>query len=186
MHFYNINNLQNHFECKWEVEGVRSKWKKGPVHKLHKDFSVIEFPPGSVHNLWIYSTLGMSLARKEDNIIELHLFSNKQDDSLVELLTIIASYHRNGEPLGLYHTVNFGIPWQDESKCDHGYISLPYLDGEDLEIYDNGNDHVHNLWLIPITKAERDFKIKEGWEALEEQFEIKNLDYANPDRPSCV
>ena len=105
---------------------------------------------------------------------------------MVELLTICASYHRNGKPLNLHHTVNIGQPWLDESNCDHGFISLPYLDGEELEIFNFDGQEIHCYWFIPITKNERDYKSKNGYEALEELFEKKQFDYLNPNRPCLI
>ena len=103
-----------------------------------------------------------------------------------ELLVAAASYHRNVAVLGVYHTVNFGQPWLDDSHCDHGYISLPYLDGLELQLWRTPAGSVSSYWLLPITQAERDFKIEAGWEALEELFEASELDYLDPARPSCV
>ncbi|MBH8559098.1 suppressor of fused domain protein [Hymenobacter negativus] len=101
-------------------------------------------------------------------------------------LTITASFHRNDTSLGLHQSVNFGKPWQDDSSCNHGFISLPYLFGEDLEIFNFDNRHLNNLWLLPITKSERDYKMEFGWDALEERFDDCGLDYLNPQRPACA
>jgi len=114
------------------------------------------------------------------------VYSPKSDNLLVELLTVCASYHRNGLPLGLHHTVNIGQPWLDNSKCDHGFISLPYLDGEELEIFSFGGQEIHCYWFIPITEKERDYKVENGCEALEQLFEDKRFDYLNPNRDSLI
>ncbi|GAA4026633.1 hypothetical protein GCM10022409_08250 [Hymenobacter glaciei] len=119
-------------------------------------------------------------------LIELHILSNKEDTTLIELLTVTASFHRNNTNLGLHHTVNFGRPWQDDSLCSYGFISLPYLSGEALEIFDCEGGHLHNLWLLPTTESERDYKMENGWDALEQRFEDCGLDYLNPQRDSCI
>ena len=182
---YNLELLKQHLETNWGQstdEKVRISDQHG---KMGKDFSVLEFPPSDKHEFWIYSTLGMS-TDTPDTLIELHIFSNKQDSSLIDLLTFAASFHKNAALLGLNHTVNFGISWQDDSPCSFGFISLPYLDGEDLEIFNFEDGHLHNLWLIPITESERDYKIENGWDALEQRFEDCEMDYLNPQRPSCA
>ena len=89
-------------------------------------------------------------------------------------------------PLDLNHTVNIGQPWLNDSKCDHGFISLPYLDGEQLEILELGEKIVNCYWFIPITEKERDYKIENGVEELEQLFEDKKLDYLNPNRKGLV
>lgn len=168
------------------MDGETYIWNVGPKEKLHSEFSVLEIGPNHRHNFWIYCTLGMSLGRTDDNLIELFVYSPKRDESLVELLTVCASYHRQKLPLNIHHTVNIGRPWLDDSICDHGFISLPYLEGEKLEVFDYKGKQFHCYWFIPITEAERDYKIHNGCELLEQLFESKQLDYLNPKRHSLV
>jgi hypothetical protein len=166
--------------------GKRLTFDKGPKEKLLSDFHVLEFPPNQKHSMFCYCTVGMSADRLDGNLIELVVYAPKPDNSLVELLTVCASYHRNVLPLNIHHTVNIGQPWLDESKCDHAFISLPYLDGQELEIFNFEDSEIHCYWLIPITEKERDFKIENGCEALEQLFEEKQIDYLNPDRDSLI
>jgi hypothetical protein len=108
---------------------------KGPKEKLHPDFFVLEVPPNDRHSMFIYCTVGMSADRMDDNLIELFIFSPNPSNQLVEVMTYCASYHRNKLPLNIHHTVNIGQPWLDNSICDHGFISLPYFDGPELELF---------------------------------------------------
>ena len=182
---YNLELLKQHLETNWGKSYDRKDQISDPLKKMSEAFSVLEFPPSEKHGFWIYSTLGMS-TDNPTNLIELHIFSQKQDSTLIELLTITASFHRNNTPLDLNHTVNFGMPWQDDSACSLGFISLPYMDGEALEIFNFASGHLHNLWLLPITESERDYKIENGWDALEQRFDECELDYLNPKRHSCA
>jgi hypothetical protein len=182
---YSIELLKQHLETQWGTDSTELKWPHDPHGKMLHSFRVLEFPPNERHSYWVYSTLGMSFD-VEESLIELHLFSTKQDVALVELLTTAASFHRNDANLGLHHSVNFGRLWQDNSACSYGFISLPYLDGETLEMFDFADGHLHNLWLIPITESERDYKMEYGWDALEEKFEACGLDYLNPNREACA
>ncbi|RBL92919.1 suppressor of fused domain protein [Chitinophaga flava] len=180
-----INQLEQHYQQYFGVEGRKNILDKGPKEKLHPDFYVLEIPPNSRHNAFVYCTVGMSADRMDDNLIELFVFSPKADHKLVELMTYCASYHRTGRPLNIHHTVNVGQPWLDSSVCDHAFISLPYLDKDDLAFFNFEGRQIHCYWLIPITKEERDYKIENGCEALEQLFEEKQLDYLNPDR-NCL
>jgi hypothetical protein len=63
---------------------------------------------------------------------------------------------------------------------------LPYPFAPDLEIAHVGDRHVEFLWLLPITKAERDLKVAVGVEALESRFEDAGLHYWEIDRASIV
>ncbi|WP_276380979.1 suppressor of fused domain protein [Flavobacterium sp. H4147] len=177
-----VEQLKDHYENYFGISGQPLILEKGPREKLHPDFFVLEFKPNDRHDFWVYCSVGMSLEREDDNLIELFVFSPQQDSSLVELITVCASYHRNLRPLNIHHTMNIGKPWLGNSKCDHCFISLPYLDGEEMELLSFNGQIFHCYWLIPITEKERDYKIEEGCEALEQLFEDKQLDYLNPER----
>jgi len=118
--------------------------------------------------------------------LELHMLSPRSDAAIVELLTSVAHYHVNGAQLGMFHSVNFGRPWLPGSHADHGLISLPYPFGESLEVAEITGQQVRCYWLLPITKAEFDFKKKHGVDALEEAFEKAGLDYLDVERASVV
>jgi len=175
-------NLRNHFESFYGIKGNKLKLEKGPVENLNPDFHVLEFAPNHRHDFWSYCSNGMSIDRNGDNLVEVFVYSPKQDESIVELITVCAWYHKNERPLNLHHTFNIGRPWLGDSKCDHCYISLPYLDGEEIELFSFNNKIYHCYWLIPITIEERNYKIEFGYESLEQLFEVKGLDYLNPDR----
>jgi hypothetical protein len=120
--------------------------------------------------------------------LELFALSRKSEETLVELLTAVAHYHRTGAPLGVGHTVNIGRPWFPDSHCtcDHGLLSLPYPFGPKLEWLETRGGRVRFLWLLPITKSEVEFKKTEGLEALEQRFEESGLDFLDPVRRSVV
>lgn len=179
--------LVEHYVGVWKVEPVVRKWTRGPVHDLPGTFRVLEFPPGPNRSMWTYATCGMS-STGEVAPVELFLLTRDRTDRAIELLYIVTHYHRTGARLGLEHTVNFGQPWLPKSKCDHGLISLPYLDGPKLENFvpPTTDFLVQCLWLIPITKAEREFKKANGLDALESRFESTSFDYLDPERPSVV
>jgi hypothetical protein len=119
--------------------------------------------------------------------LELHLVTWEKkaiEHGLVELLTVVAHYHRTGRALGLGHTVNFGRPWLPGSRCTHGLISLPYLDGPNLEWL--AEPRIQFLWLIPVTEAEVRYKRQHGLEALEQRFEESQFNYLDPVRASVA
>jgi hypothetical protein len=185
-----INNypdsLRRHYEEHFGVKGIKHVWPIDPHKKIHADFYILEFPPNKKHDMWIYCTVGMSMHRTDENLIEVFIFSSKKDNTLVELLTLISSYHMNGAPLNIHHTFNIGRPWLDNSLCDYGFISLPYLDGEQLEIFKFENNVIHCYWIIPITESEQEYKIEKGCDALEDLFEEKGIQYLNPSREPLI
>ena len=161
-------------------------WNNDPLGKLHRDFFVLELPPNEKHKMWVYVTVGMSMDREDENLIELIVYSSEKNNSIVELLTLNASFHKNSEPLNLHHTVNIGKGISYKAACDHAFISLPYLDGEALEHFRINDKIVHVYWLIPITQNERDYKIEQGCEALEQLFEDRQLNYLDFNRKSLI
>ena len=124
----------------------------------------------------------------DDVRTELHLFSEVKAEEHVELLTAIAHYNRTGNRVDLGHTVNFGRPWMIGSQCSYGLISLPYLDGPALEVLEMPDitKSVRCLWLLPITKAEVDYKKRYGVEALEHKLEESHFSYLDAGRRSVV
>ncbi|TSJ38646.1 suppressor of fused domain protein [Mucilaginibacter corticis] len=178
--------LRKHYEDHFGIVGNKLRWSIDPHKKLDPFFHVLEFPPNPKHNMWTYCSVGMSPGIVSNIMVELFIFSPKEDFTLVELLTVAASYHKNAEPLDIHHTFNIGRPWLDNSKCDHCFISLPYLDGEKLEFFDFGGKTTHCYWVIPITESEQNYKIEKGCNALEDLFEENAIDYINPQRKSLV
>ena len=148
-------------------------------------FGILELPPTAGRRSWVYATCGMSSFQRTGDI-ELHLHAPGQLSDHVETLTAIAHFHLTSAVLGLGHTVRLGRPWIPQSSCDHGLISLPYLDGPALENCTLDGWSLRCLWLVPITAAEVAFKQSRGLEALEALFESKGLDYANPGRRSVI
>ncbi|GAA5130449.1 hypothetical protein GCM10023212_40150 [Luteolibacter yonseiensis] len=66
------------------------------------------------------------------------------------------------------------------------FISLPYLDGPDLENLECTDGTAKFYWLIPITQSELELKNAEGVEALEARFDASGFDYAGPAREGVV
>jgi hypothetical protein len=179
--------LAGHYQSVWNRVANKRVWTKGPSEELPEGFCVLEFPPDQRRRLWTYATCGMATTT-DDDPIELHLFSPVQAEELVELLTVVAHFHRTGERLSVGHSVNFGRPWLPGSRCTFGLISLPYLDGPDLEVLHSSafKRDVRCLWLIPLTAREVEFKKGRGIEALEDLFQQANFNYADPLRPDVT
>ena len=176
--------IEAHYANNWGPARKSVRLESGRIAELSPEFRVLVTDrPDRVS---AYSTICMSRPEDRDRL-ELHLLSRAppdQEGGLVELLTVMAHYHRTGAPLSLGHTVNFGRPWLPGSECTYALVSLPYLDGPSLEWMP---DHsVRFLWVIPITSAERTFKIAHGMNALEDRFESAQFDYLDALRPSVV
>jgi hypothetical protein len=178
--------LRRHYESVWSQDYMECQWPLNVSRALPTRFRVLEFPPFGKRDMWTYATCCMSQP-EDDSKIEVHLFSPEKHEGHVELLTAIAHYHRTSARVGCGDTVNFGRSWFPEGTCDHGLLSLPYLDGPDLEWLrlPDGNS-VRFLWLIPVTAEEVAFKTEFGVEALEVRFEETGLNYLDPIRSSVV
>jgi hypothetical protein len=160
------------------------QWTLGPAVDALSRLRVAEFAPGPKTELWVYVTVGAWEAR-DDPRLEFLIAAPDRDLRHVELVTMAAWYHgRHG--LGPGHTLSIGEPWLPGSTCECFLVSLPYPYGPELEVCNLADSHVHVLWLLPITAAEREFKVREGVEALEQRFDECTVKYWEPDRPSVV
>lgn len=159
-------------------------WPYGPS-KRNDHFHVLRFAPGA-DGLWVYVSVG-SWAWSPDRLrsLEFIVAADHPTDRAVELIAMASFYNRD-IPLGVGHTLPHGRPWLPGSKCDHLLVSLPYPWGPDLETAHVAERHVDFLWLLPITKAERDFKVLHGLEALEQRFEDAELEFWNATRESVI
>ena len=182
----NTTLIKKHYQKNWNDDFRFLQLDKGPILRYSNVFGVLEFQPSQKRPFWTYATVGMSII-VQDFPMELHVFSSIKDESIVELLTTIAYYHIDSpNKLHLWDTVNFGRGWQNHSTCEFGLISLPYLDGPSLETFNSKTKEIKFYWLIPITKEEREFKIKYGVDSLEEKFERTKFNYLNTNRESVV
>lgn len=179
------DEIREHYVACWGLDVREVKFDRGPLSELPADFRVLRFAPRSNRNMWTYATQCMSQPDDEHRL-ELHLFAAEDRPELAELLVATAHYHRTGARLSLGHTVNFGRPWLERSSCDHGLVSLPYLDGPLLEWLRVAKRQTRFLWLIPITKDEVEFARKSGLDALESRFEASQFNYLDPTRGSVA
>ena len=160
-------------ECRWTV---------GPVREPR--LRVAEFAPGPKTGLWVYATLGAWEVRNDPRL-EFLILAPERDDRHVELLFMATWYHRC-HGLGTGHTVPIGEPSLHGSTCAFLLLSRPYPFGPQLEVCNFTDWHLHVSWLLPISAAEREFKMREGVEALEQRFDACGLEYWVPDRASVV
>jgi hypothetical protein len=177
--------IENHYSDVWNSKPSICNFNTGPLGQLPNGFAVLRFPPRDDRKLWTYATRCMSLPA-DDKPLELHVFSPWETDQVVEILVATAHFHRTSTKLDVGHSVNFGRPWIGKSDCDHGLISLPYLDGPRLEHLPVETGTVKFYWLIPVTASEVDFKKANGLEALEVELEKSAFDYVDPLRGSVV
>jgi len=185
MSVHDVATIADHYAACWGSRGNPVPWSTGPIWQLPPGFCILSFAPNDDRRRWTYGTCGMSL-QGDAPALELHLHSPVESLAHVELLTAIAHYHLTGAYLGLGHTVNFGRPWLPKSLCDHGLISLPFLDGPKLENLQGPAGKIRFLWLLPVTAEEVKFKKAFGSEALEQRFEAANFNYLEPFRKSVV
>lgn len=159
-------------------------WSLGPAQDELPRLRVAEFAPGPKTGLWVYSTIGAWEARIEPRL-EFIITASTRDQRHVELLSMVAWYHRR-HGLGIGHTIPIGEPWLPGSECEFFLVSLPYPFGPDLEVCNFEDWHLHVVWLLPITAAEREFKMREGLEAIEQRFDACAIEYWRPGRASVV
>ena len=177
------DEFDRHYTAIWGQRSAQYTWDHGAT--LPQQCRVFEYAPSDKTFCWIYATCGMT-PLAESALLEIFLLSPCRAESHVELLTAVAHYHQTGARLGLGHTVNFGRPWLEKSRCSFGLISLPYSFGHALENAHVAGKIARVLWLLPITSDERAFKAAAGLSTLEELFEKQRFNYLDPVRLSVV
>jgi len=168
-----------------------------PLEERLPQLKLVRVAPGDDVGDWVYVTIGAWRTtvdeRDQHGLLEFILGAAEDHPSHLETLGMVANYHADpAERLGVGHTLPIGRPWVAGSSCDHLLVSRPYPWGPKLEICPLGDDHVHFLWLLPITNEERDFKSERdergenGLEELERRFDAAGIEWWRPDRPSVV
>jgi len=161
-------------------------WEAGPIREQNPHLRVLRIAPARQSGVWTYVSVGAWAATEDQGRgLEFVIVMPVEDPRAFELLAMTAYYHRGGT-LGLGHTLPIGEPWLPGSRCDHLLVSLPYPWGPELQTCHVGERHVDFLWLLPITKEERDFKAVNGLEALESVFEEHALKYWDVERSSRI
>lgn len=159
----------------------------GPVQRVLPRLQVMRVGPGPRIAHWTYLTVGAwEVDREAGGGTEFFIIGDRQDDAKNVLrLAMVAHYH-HGQYLGEEHTFPLGEPWEPGSELDHLLVSLPYTYGPGLEICEVPSRQIQFLWLLPITKAEREFKVANGLDALEDRFEEGGIEYWSAHRRSMV
>jgi hypothetical protein len=160
-------------------------WEAGPIREQNPHFRALRIESGK-SEVWTYASVGAWEATEDRGQgLEFVIAMPVPDPRAVELLAMTAYYHQGGK-LGLGEVIPIGEPWLPGSRCDRLLVSLPYPWGPELQTCHVGDRHVDFLWLLPITKEERDFKVANGLDALESLFDERELRYWDPYRPSAI
>lgn len=161
-------------------------WTAGPILDQNPHFRVLRVAPQTPGDVWTYVSVGGWAETADTNRgLEFMICTESEDPRAIDLLAMTVYYHRGGM-LDLGHTLPIGEPWLPGSPCDSLLVSLPYPFGPDLQTCHVGDRHVEFLWLIPITDAERSWKVSAGLEALESRFDEVGLKYWQATRASVV
>jgi hypothetical protein len=179
--------LEAHVRDFFRARSVTTRrWSNAIPGRVSDRFRVLEVEPDRPNGDWIYISIGNWENVHVDRCsLEFILIAPHRSERQVELLTM-ASYYDRTEHLDLGHVFGLGEPWLPGSTLDAMLVSLPYPFGPKLEDAWVGKKHVRFLWLLPITHAERRYRMERGLEALEARFEANNIDYSRPDRASVV
>src|SRR4051812_10611589 len=138
----------------------------GPIAHRVPSFFVHEIAPGPRYAGWTYASVGLwdAVHQPDGHGLEFVMTALAADERLVELVAMAAYYHAGPvtQRPEVGHTVPIGEPWLPGSSCDHLLVSVPYPFGPELESCTWQGGHARLLWLLPITEAERTYKVDAG------------------------
>ena len=143
--------------------------------------------PNEEDKEWAYVSNGAwEFSQNNTQSLEFLILAPYETPRITELVTMAVNYHRT-EILDFGHVFPIGEGWLENSNCEYFLVSLPYPFGPDFEIYHiSDNFHIRIAWLLPITRAEKEFYLSHSLEELEKRFEENAIDYSNPKRKSVV
>ncbi len=119
--------------------------------------------------------------------LEFVISSPTESPSNVETLAMVAHLHADEQHrLSLGKTIEIGRPWIEGANCDFLLVALPYPYGPRLEWAAAGSKRVRFLWLMPVTRAEANFVLSHGAEALEQRFDTAAVNAVAVRRESVV
>lgn len=173
---------------RWYFDGHSielQNWDEQHVLERLGHLAIVKVQPGPRIDLWTYVSIGASSVFHEGHGNEFCVIAREPSPEHCLLIAMTAYYHAR-EHLGIGHTVPIGGPWTPGSVLTHTLISRPYPFGPELEMCEVAGGHVQILWELPISEAEKEFAVRNGWEALEQRFEDVRLEYWNPLRRSVV
>lgn len=165
---------------------TEDRFNAGPMPSAYPEFRVLTIAPGPRIPLWTYVSAGTCQIGNDDaEKTEFSICAPSKDDRLLEIVTMTGWYHHSMK-VGRGHIIPIGEPWLPGSSCDNLLVSLPYPFGPDLEICNYERQHLHILWLVPITTQECLFAKEHGAETLEERFDAAQLESWSPRRASVA
>jgi Suppressor of fused protein (SUFU) len=165
-------------------------FSEGPTEQRLAGFHELCVSPAHGDRRWMYVSCGAwDAVHIGGHGLEFFLLAPERHQRHARIVAMSAYYHANPDQsyrLDVGHTVPLGEPWLPGSALDHLLVSLPYPYGPEFEICRWDDGHTRILWLLPITKSERDFRAEHGLEALEQHFDDTGLHYWDPQRSPVV
>jgi len=162
--------VRSHVETFFDGHRVELRsFNRGPIYNRVTNFQVACIGPCPRMPLCTFVTLGCwDAVHAEERGLEFLLVGTADNEACLESLAMTAHSHAGLESqrLDVGHTVPIGEPWVEGSICDHELVSPPYPFGPELESCAWSAGHARIMWLLPITRAERDFKVNQGLESL--------------------
>ena len=161
-------------------------WPYGRILKVQPRFQVLRFAPGPKSSLWAYCSVGAwEVGGPGVRRLEFLYLSAAATDRMVELLAMLTAYHQGNKlDYRAYAAARRTVGPRINTRSPVDFYAL--YSGSRLRELPPRWAHAHCVWALPITAAQRAFKVEHGLEALEQRFEDAGLEYWNPGRASVV
>ena len=175
-----LNKTLTHLKTYWQEADISEhSWFVGRILNEMPNFKVYCVKPKS-KNIYLYVSHGISDSFNS----EFFFISPQKSEKLIENLAMLASFSlKYPKEFQIGNVIDIGQPWIKNSSMELILISLPYPYGQSFEYDGNG---VRYLWLLPIHQNEYDFLLKNGADALENLFNINEINYLDINRKSVI
>ncbi|HVF78081.1 MAG TPA: suppressor of fused domain protein [Solirubrobacteraceae bacterium] len=158
------------------------------VEDLLPGFRVLRVAPAQAGEPWVYATCGAAQSAADGEPgAEYVLLTPGEDAALVEMLATLAVVNAAAEEnFGVGSIIALGRSWLARSWARHLLVLPPYPFPPGFDVYEDGERRTVVLWLVPILSAEAQYVRAHGHEALEQIFEQRKSNVADPARTSVV
>jgi Suppressor of fused protein (SUFU) len=174
-----INHIEQFFGC----PGIITVPERQRFSALADDLRIVELDRGSS---FVYASAGVCTARNRARAAHEFVLQAPRADRLAREALVLACYWQLSTDEGAHvgDTLNVEAPWFTGSSMTRLLVSLPYPYGPPFEVVQLDGGDCSFRWLMPVHDAEAAAVKHRGLDAVEAEFERRQVAVDDPQRAS--